>query len=165
MLYRGLRDVLFTATASSKFWTPMKGHIMRRIRQVFIIVVLLPLICCCCQRQSPMVLLSTALATNPPSDVRLLRYWEISEKDPTHYWKLSHSPRDAQSLAGVRLQPYGGKEKADYLLQIAQFHLGTNFVSADVQGIYVGDGPTDHSQVFVIETKEGKTSYVVLDYY
>jgi hypothetical protein len=112
-----------------------------------------------------MALLSTALATNPPNDVRLLRYWEISSKDPTHYWKLSHNPRDPQSLAGVRLQPYGGKEKVDYLLQIAQFHLGTKLVSAEVQNVYVGDGPTDHSQVFIIETKDAKISYVVLDYF
>ena len=65
----------------------------------------------------------------------------------------------------MRLRPYGGPEKVNYLLQIAQLHLGTNFVLADVQSVNVGDGPTDHSQLFVIETKEDKISYVVLEFY
>jgi hypothetical protein len=156
--------VLFTAMTSSNFSTSVKGRVIRRIGELFIIAVLLPVICCC-QRQNPMALLSTALATNPPSDVRLLRYWEISSKDPSHYWKLSHNRRHPQSLASVRLQPYGGKEKFDYLLQIAQFHLGTNFVPAEVENVYVGDGPTDHSQLFLISTKNSVVSYVILDYY
>ena len=120
---------------------------------------------CSCQRQNPVALLSTALATNLPSDVRLLQYWEISSKDPTHYWKLSHNRRQPQSLAGGRLREYGGKEKVDYLLQVARFHLGTNFVQADVEKVYVEDGPTDHSQTFFISTKGWEVSYIILDYF
>jgi hypothetical protein len=136
----------------------------RRCRIIFAAAVVVSLLCSC-QPKSPAALLSMALATNVPSNVKVLQYWEVSSKDPTHYWKLSHNRRGPQSLAGVRLQPYGGKEKVDYLLQIAQFHLGTNFVPAEVEKVYVGDGPTDHSQMFVISTESSVVSYVILDYF